>query len=86
VEDLDEMSPEPILIDHITNDEDGLVSCLVDKKHGLQVGNKVTFYEVCNMENLGTRTVTKLESAAKFCIGSTKGKTNSSRTLRTYFR
>jgi len=68
-----ELNPDPVLILQIVNDDEGLVTSVVDKTHGLQVGDKVAFFDVENMSSLGERRVLSIVSSSQFQIGSTKG-------------
>jgi len=73
VRETDEQNPDPVLISKITNDDEGLVTCIVDKTHGFQVGDKGAFYDVENMGSIGERRVLSIVSSTQFKIGSTKG-------------
>ena len=54
VNDTDGEEPLSVIIQGITNDKDGVVMCLDEKRHGFQDGDYVTFSEVQGMNELNS--------------------------------
>jgi len=64
------------MIAGVTNEENGVVTCLEDTRHGLEDGNFVTFSEVSGMDELnGCQPIEiKVTGPYTFTIGDTQGK------------
>lgn len=73
VSEPDQGKPAKVMVTKISNDCQGLVTCLVDKTHGFQAGDGVIFSEIQGMEDMGTCGVVEVLSANSFTIGDTSG-------------
>ncbi|XP_053205486.1 ubiquitin-like modifier-activating enzyme 1 isoform X2 [Panonychus citri] len=73
VVDVNGLEPVSVMIAGITNDEEGVVTCLDESRHDLQDGDTIIFSEVQGMTELnGTTRKVKVLGSYTFSIGDTR--------------
>lgn len=70
--DVNGLEPTSVMVAHITNDDQGVVTCLEESRHEFQDGDMVKFSEIQGMTGLnGTKRKIKVTGSHTFTIGDT---------------
>ena len=70
-------SPISVMVSSITQDEEGIVTCLDEARHGLETGDHVKFTDVSGMTEVnGKEFQVKVTGPYNFTIGDTRQFTN----------